>query len=305
MPNIYNYAKIRKEFISEFYLKGNLTMNIKITADSTCDLSPELVEKYDIEIIPLYVIKEGNSYRDMKDIVPQDIFDHVNAGGAITTTAAVNSEEYTDYFTPLSAQYDAVIHINISSEFSSCYQNARIAAEEFDNVYIIDSRNLSTGSGHVVIEAAIMAQNGATAEEIVKAMNELTAKVEASFVVDKLDYLRKGGRCSALAALGANLLGLRPCIEVRDGKMGVGKKYRGKFEFCIEKYVTERLEGRDDIVTDRIFITHTPCDKAVVDLVKKTIKKHMQFTEVLETNAGCTVSTHCGPNTLGILFIRK
>ncbi|MBP3921596.1 MAG: DegV family protein [Ruminiclostridium sp.] len=280
-------------------------MNIKITADSTCDLSPELVEKYGIEILPLCIIKDGKSYRDMLDIAPQDIFDHVNAGGAITTTAAINVEEYICYFRPLSEQYDAVIHINISAGFSSCNQNANIAAEEFDNVYIVDSRNLSTGSGHVVIEAAIMAQNGASPEEIVEAMKTLVDKVEASFVVDKLDYLRKGGRCSALAALGANILSLRPCIEVKDGKMGVGKKYRGKFDACVEKYVNERLEGRTDIVTDRIFITHTPCDKKIVDMVRKTIKKHMQFTEIIETTAGCTVSSHCGPNTLGILFIRK
>ncbi len=280
-------------------------MNIKITADSTCDLSSELVEKYGIEILPLCIIKDGESYRDMKDIVPQDIFDHVNAGGNITTTAAINVEEYAEYFRPLSGQYDAVIHINISAGFSSCNQNANIAAEEFDNVYIVDSRNLSTGSGHVVIEAAIMAQNGASPEEIVEAMKTLVDKVEASFVVDKLDYLRKGGRCSALAALGANILSLRPCIEVKDGKMRVGKKYRGKFDACVEKYVNERLEGRTDIVTDRIFITHTHCDKKIVDTVRKTIKKHMQFTEIIETTAGCTVSSHCGPNTLGILFIRK
>lgn len=280
-------------------------MNIKITADSTCDLSPELVEKYGVEILPLYIVKEGKSYKDMKDIVPQDIFDHVNAGGAITTTSAINADDYTEYFTPLSEAYDAVIHINISAEFSSCNQNANIAAEEFDNVYIVDSRNLSTGSGHIVVEAAIMAQNGASPEEIVRAINSIAKKVEASFVVDKLDYLRKGGRCSALAALGANILSLRPCIEVKDGKMGVGKKYRGKFDACIEKYVNERLEGRTDIVTDRIFITHTPCDKKIVDAVRKTIKKHMQFTEIIETTAGCTVSSHCGPNTLGILFIRK
>lgn len=280
-------------------------MNIKITADSTCDLSPELVEKYGIEILPLYIIKDGKSYRDMLDIAPQDIFAHVDSGGAITTTSAINVDDYTEYFRPLSEQYDAVIHINISAGFSSCNQNANIAAEEFDNVYIVDSRNLSTGIGHVVIEAAIMAQNGASPEEIVEAMKTLVDKVEASFVVDKLDYLRKGGRCSALAALGANILSLRPCIEVKDGKMGVGKKYRGKFDACVEKYVNERLEGRTDIVTDRIFITHTPCDKKIVDMVRKTIKKHMEFTEIIETTAGCTVSSHCGPNTLGILFIRK
>lgn len=286
-------------------MKGINEMNIKITADSTCDLSPELVEKYNIDILPLYIIKDGTAYKDMKDIVPEDIFTHVASGGAITTTSAINVDDYTEYFRPLSEQYDAVIHINISAEFSSCNQNANIAAEEFDNVYVIDSRNLSTGSGHVVVEAAIMAQNGASPEEIADAMKTLVNKVEASFVVDKLDYLRKGGRCSALAALGANILSLRPCIEVKNGKMGVGKKYRGKFDACIEKYVTERLEGRTDIVTDRIFITHTPCDKKIVDAVRKAIKKHMQFTEIIETNAGCTVSSHCGPNTLGILFIRK
>ena len=280
-------------------------MNIKITADSTCDLSPELTEKYNITILPLYIVKDGSAFKDMQEIVPQDIFDHVSAGGAITSTAAINVQDYIDYWTPLLKEYDAIIHVNISSDFSSCYQNACTAAKEFENVYVIDSRNLSTGSGHIVLEAAEMAMNGAKPKKIVDEMNALTAKVEASFVIDKLDYLRKGGRCSALAALGANLLSLRPCIEVKDGKMGVGKKYRGKFDVCIEKYVTERLEGRDDIRTKRIFITHSPCDKAIVDNVRKIIKKLYNFDEIIETNAGCTVSSHCGPNTLGILFIRK
>lgn len=280
-------------------------MNIKITADSTCDLSPELCEKYGISILPLYIVKEGKSYKDMAEIVPQDIFDHVSAGGTITSTAAINTDDYIRYFTQPSEEYDAVIHINISSDFSSCHQNARIAAEEFSNVYVIDSRNLSTGSGLVVLAAAEMAQSGKEPEEICKALNELTSKVEASFVIDKLDYLRKGGRCSALAALGANLLSLKPCIEVKNGKMGVGKKYRGKFDVCIEKYVIERISGREDIDKKRIFITHTPCDKKIVDNVRRIIAKTCDFEEILETDAGCTVSSHCGPNTLGILFVRK
>ena len=141
--------------------------------------------------------------------------------------------------------------------------------------------------------------------DIVKAMNALTSKVEASFVIEKLDFLRKGGRCSALAALGANLLSLRPCIEVKDGKMSVGKKYRGKYAACIEKYITERLSGRDDIDYKRIFITHSPSDKEIIDIAHKTVKKLGKFEEILETEAGCTVCSHCGPNTLGVLFIRK
>ncbi len=280
-------------------------MNIKITADSTCDLSPQLTEKYRIDILPLYIVKDGKSYKDMREIVPQDIFDHVSAGGAITSTAAINTDDYVNYFKPLAAQYDAVIHLDISADFSSCYQNACIAAQEFDNVYVIDTRNLSTGSGLLVLKAAEMAEQGASPEKIVEDINALAPKVEASFVIDKLDYLRKGGRCSALAALGANLLSLRPCIEVIDGKMKVGKKYRGTFEKCIIQYVKERLENRSDIRNDRIFITHTPCPDGLADKVRKEIGEYIGFDEILETNAGCTVSSHCGPGTLGILFIRK
>ena len=281
-------------------------MNIKITADSTCDLSPQLVSIYDIEITPLYIIKEGKAYKDMKEIAPGDIFDHVSSGGAITSTSAVNLDDYISYFKPLSKKHDAVIHLDISADFSSCYQNACMAAKEFDNVYVVDTRNLSTGSGLLVLEAAEMAERGKSPEKIVEALNELTSKVEASFVIDKLDYLRKGGRCSALAALGANLLSLRPCIEVKDGKMGVGKKYRGTFEKCIMQYVRERLEGRGDINPKRIFITHPPFEyHGLVDEVRREIKKYVQFDEIIETHAGCTVSSHCGPGTLGILFMRK
>lgn len=280
-------------------------MNIKITADSTCDLSLEIIERYNIDILPLYVVENEKSLRDGIDVSPEDIFDFVEKTGGSVSTSAVNTNDYINYFTKIKKNYDAIIHINISSEFSSCYQNALIAAETVGNVYPVDSRNLSAGSGHIVVEAAEMAESGASPEEIVSAMKELTKKVEASFFIEKLDYLRRGGRCSALTALGANLLSLHPCIEVKDGKMGVGKKYRGNMEKVAEQYVRERLEGRTDIQTDRIFVTHSPSDRKLVEFVKAEIPKYMKFDEIIETDAGCTVSSHCGPNTIGILFKRK
>jgi len=280
-------------------------VDIKITADSTCDLSNEIIEKYNIDILPLYVVENGKSLRDGIDVSPEDIFDFVEKTGGSVSTSAVNTSDYIEYFTTIKKKYDAIIHINISSEFSSCYQNAMIAAETVEGVYPIDSRNLSTGSGHIVVEAAKMAESGASPEEIVSAMKELTEKVEASFFIENLDYLRRGGRCSALTALGANLLSLRPCIEVKDGKMGVGKKYRGNMDKVAEQYVKDRLEGRTDIQTDRIFVTHSPSDRELVEVVKSEIPKYCNFDEIIETDAGCTVSSHCGPNTIGILFKRK
>lgn len=280
-------------------------MNIKITADSTCDLSREVIEKYNIDILPLYVVEDGKSLRDGIDVSPEDIFDFVDKTGGSVSTSAVNTSDYINYFTKMKKYCDAIIHINISSDFSSCYQNALIAAETVEGVYPIDSRNLSTGSGHIVVEAAKMAESGASPDEIVSAMKELTEKVEASFIIEKLDYLRRGGRCSALAALGANLLSLHPCIEVKDGKMGVGKKYRGTMVKVAEQYVKDRLEGRTDIQTDRIFVTHSPSDRELVEFVKAEISKYMKFDEIIETDAGCTVASHCGPNTIGILFKRK
>lgn len=280
-------------------------MKIKVTADSTCDLSEELIKKYDIEIIPLSVLKGDQSYLDTIEIHPQDIFDYFEGGNGLCTTSAVNAEQYMKTFERLSKENDAVIHVDISSEMSCCYQNACKAAESFDNVYVIDSRNLSTATGHIVIDACLLAQQGLSGQEIADTLRQMTAKLEASFVIDKLTYLHKGGRCSTVAALGANLLKLKPCIEVIDGAMTVGKKYRGSFAQAIDKYTRERLEGRDDIDYRRVFITHTGVSDEVMNIVKSNIEKYGKFEEVLETSAGCTVSCHCGPNTLGILFYRK
>lgn len=284
---------------------SNSFMRIKITSDSTCDLSPELIAENQISIVPLHVRKGAGDFRDGVDITPADIFAHVDAGGALCSTAAVNTAEYEAFFSQFAKDYDAVVHIDISADFSSCYQNACIAAQAFDNVYVIDSRNLSSGHGHVVMEACKMAKNCANLEEMLENLRELTGRVEASFIINRLDYMVKGGRCSMVAALGANLLSLKPCIEVVDGKMQVCKKYRGSYLKCLEKYVTDRLAGRTDLVYERIFITYSTADPEELALVHRIIDQVAPFTEVIETKAGCTVCCHCGPKTLGVLFIRK
>jgi len=277
----------------------------KITSDSTCDLSPEQVKAFDIGILPLYVQLGGEMKRDGVDIHPDEIYEHVAAGGDLATTSAVNLAEYVQTFSALSRKYDFVIHVCISSEFSCCYQNACLAAAEYENVYVVDSRNLSTGHGLVVLEAARCAREGMRPQEIVRYLNDLTARVDASFILSRLDYMKKGGRCSSVAVLGANLLKLRPCIEVKDGKMGVGKKYRGSFEKCLVQYITDKLDGRTDLELRRVFITHSGLPEQTVQKAVETVQSLQKFEEIAVTRAGCTVSSHCGPGTIGVLFIRK
>lgn len=280
-------------------------MTYQIISDSTCDLSPEQLEQYHIRLMPLYVRLGDGDYRDGVDICPDDIYAHVAAGGDLAATAAVNLADYVQVFSEYSRKVDFVIHIDISSDFSCCYQNARLAAAEYDNVYVVDSRNLSTGHGLVVLEAARLAESGMEPKEIVRRLNELTARVRASFILDRLDYMKKGGRCSSVAVLGANLLRLRPCIEVKNGKMGVEKKYRGSFERCVRDYITDRLAGRDDLDLRRVFITHSGVSREVEQLAVETVRSLQPFEEICVTRAGCTVSSHCGPGTLGVLFIEK
>lgn len=280
-------------------------MRYQITSDSTCDLSPEQLEKYNIRLLSLYVDMDGRTLRDGVDVKPDDIYAHVAAGGGLPKTAAVNMADYVRAFTELSAKNDFVIHVCISMDFSCCYQNAKLAAADFDNVYVVDSRNLSTGHGLVVLEAERMAREGMEPEAIVAAIEALTGRVEASFILDRLDYMKMGGRCSAVTLLGANLLRLRPCIEVRDGKMGVGKKYRGSFEKCLVQYITDKLGGRTDLELRRVFITHSGLPEQTVQKAVETVQRLQKFEEIDVTRAGCTVSSHCGPGTIGVLFIRK
>lgn len=280
-------------------------MKIKITTDSTCDLSQELLEKYDISVLPLTVVKDGQAYRDRVTITPAEIFEHVANGGDLCSTTALNIGEYTDFFEKYSKEYDGIIHINLGSAFSSCYQNACLAADDFPTVRTVDSKNLSTGQGLVVLKACELSAICTDLDQLKAQLDEFTGKVEASFVLDQLKYMVKGGRCSMVAALGANLLNLKPCIEVKDGKMSVVKKYRGSYAKCLSSYVKDRLADREDIDRSTLFVTSTTvtdeCDKTVMDAVAQ----YGNFDTVYRTEAGCTVSCHCGPATLGVLFVRK
>lgn len=281
-------------------------MRIKILSDSTCDLSPEILEKYNITLMPLTVIKDSQEFKDNVTITPAQIFAHVASGGDLCSTTAVSIGEYQEFFASFAAEYDGVVHINLGSCFSSTYQNACLAASEFNNVVAVDSQNLSTGQGLVVLKACELAQTATSLPQLKEALDAFAPKVEASFLIDKLAYLAKGGRCSSVAALGANLLNLKPCIDVRDGKMGVTKKYRGKYDKCLASYVRERLEGRTDLdLSMPLFVTMTTVTDECYTAVMDAVKEYSPFSTVYKTNAGCTVSCHCGPDTLGILFVRK
>ncbi len=280
-------------------------MNIKILSDSTCDLSPQQLKEHNIDLARLTIIKDGKQYRDGETITPADIFAHVANGGALCSTTAYNIGEYEELFAKYSKDFDGVIHISLGSGFSSSHQNACIAAENYPNVRVIDSMNLSTGQGHVVLEACRLAQTCDSLDEIADKLNAFVPRVETSFLLDQLQYMVKGGRCSSVVALGANLLNLKPCIEVKDGKMGVVKKYRGNYTKCLASYVKDRLADREDIVRKELFLTYTPVTDEALSVVKEAIDTYGNFETVYESTAGCTVSCHCGPATLGVLFIRK
>ena len=278
---------------------------IIISSDSTCDLSRELIERYSIRILPMGISLGDEIFRDGIDITPDAIYAHAAETGQLPKTSAINMAEDADFFEELTRDGSAVIHFTISSAMSATYNNARMAAEDFEDVYVVDAKNLSTGSGLLVLAAAEMAQQGMEAEVIAQKVSAMADYVDASFVVDNLEYLAKGGRCSAVAAFGANLLQLKPCISVKNGTMGVGKKYRGKFEKVLPAYVADRLSNSEDIDLERIFVTHAGCDPQLVESVAELVRNTLPFKEVLVTRAGCTVSSHCGANTLGILFVRK
>ena len=262
-------------------------MKIKISADSTCDLSPELIERYHIGITPLYIIRGEETLRDGIDVRPEELYEYANVTGKLCKTAAVNVSDYLAYFAACREEYDAVIPFTISSDMSACYQNACIAAQEFTNVYPVDSRNLSTGIGHLVLDAAEMAEQGMDAADIASALEKKREKLDVSFVIDTLEYLKRGGRCSALVAMSANLLHLKPCIEVKDGKMGVGHKYRGKLEKCYVQYIEERLKGRDDIDCHRIFITDSGCDEATWRELERVVRSRSRRSSSRGPAARC------------------
>lgn len=282
-----------------------MSLNTVITSDSTTDLSRELRERYNVSVMPLKITLGDKTYTDGVDITPDDIYVHHDKTGELPKTSATNVGDCLEFFKPFTDAGKTVIHFTISSEMSSTYNNACLAAEELGNVYVIDTKNLSTGGGLLVVAAAEMLNAGLSAKETVEKTRALAPCVDASFVIDSLEYLYKGGRCSALAMFGANLLKLKPCIQVKDGKMDVAKKYRGKFSEVLKQYVKDKISDYSDIELDRVFITHAGCDPELVNEIVELVRKEVPFKEVFMTRAGCTVSSHCGANTLGVLFIRK
>jgi len=281
-------------------------MKIKITADSTCDLSKELIERFNVGIMPLAVILGEKTYRDGVDIVPQDIFSFVAKNGVLPKTSAPSIEDYCEFFEKNLKDNDAVVHYNISSKASSSYDNAFSASKIFKGkVKVVDSFALSTGQGLLVLKGCDLAKEGLSPEEIAEKTQSLRGKVNTSFVPDALDYLHKGGRCSLASLMGAKVLKLHPMIDMKDGKLYAKKKYMGGLERCLKNYVAELAEEYPAYDDTRCFITHSCCEPEVVAKVRKQVEETFKFKEILETTAGCVVTTHCGKNTLGVLFIAE
>lgn len=280
-------------------------MAIRILADSTCDLSEELVKRYGITIVPLSIIMGEKSYYDGEDITPDKIFEWADLNKTTPKTAAVSQERAEAVLRPLIDAGDDIIFFCISSKMSSTCNVVAMVGGGYEKLHVIDSYNLSTGIGLQVIRAAELAAGGMDAASIAERINEDRAKVRASFVIDTLTYLSRGGRCSAVTALLANTLRIHPIIEVKDGAMGVARKLRGHVEHAIMTYATGLEEDLKNAHPARVFITHSGCSRELVEEVRDYLEGLGVFEEVLETRAGGVISSHCGPNTLGVLFYEK
>lgn len=278
-----------------------------ISTDSPADVPAEIRERYDIRVIPLHIILDDDCFEDGVNIQPDDLYAFYKKSGRLPKTSAVSVAEYTDFFKELTQDGSSVVHISFSSALSATHQNARLAAEDFDNVYIVDSKSLSTGIALLAIKAAQLAQDGLDAKTIAHEMEYKREKVVTTFILDKLEFLYKGGRCSGVAMLGANVLGIKPSIVMADGKLQVGKKYRGKLENCQMQYVRDLLEqyaGRID--TDRAFLSRTAgVSDEQMKALQKEIHKTLKFKEYIVSTVGCTITSHCGERTFTFEFMLK
>ena len=282
-----------------------MTQSVVITSDSTCDLSQELLDRYDIPVIPLTITLGEDTFLDGSSFTPLDMYARYKQDGTLPKTSAPSVQEFLDFFSQFTEKGCEVVHLDISSELSNTYNAACMAAEELGHVHVVDSRMLSTGVGLLAIEGAECRDRGMGAQEIAEHLRGLTGKVQTSFVLDTLQFMWKGGRCSAVSALGANLLSLKPGLEMKDGKLGVYKKYRGNIKTVYKQYVKERLQGRR-VRPGHVFITESgEVDDAVLEEICALVRETIPVQEIHHTLAGCTVSTHCGPKTLGILFIEE
>ena len=286
-----------------------MSNKVVITSDITCDLNWDLEQRYGVTCMPLHIVIGGKSYEDWVNIKPEELYEIFYKTKELPHTTAGSVGEYTDFFKQFTEKGCDVVHFSLGSKLSVTHQSATIAAQEFDgHVFVVDTQNLSTGSGLLVIKACELRDKGLSAKEIAEQVEAMHTKSHASFVLDRLDFMHAGGRCSAVALLGANLLSLKPSIEVQNDNgatMVVGKKYRGKYEKVLIQYMEDTLNKYDNIDTDRVFITHAGADQANVDAVYKALKAKKIFKEIHITRASCTISSHCGPNTLGVLFMTK
>ncbi len=278
--------------------------SVAITVDSPADLPRELAEQFNISTIPLHIILDGNNYSDCVDIFPEDIFRIFEEKHILPTTSAISIGEYEDFFRGFTDKGLAVVHLSLSSEISSTHRNAVIAADNLEDVFVVDSRHLTTSISLLALKAAEMRDNGKSASEIAEGVTKLTDFVVTSFVLDDLEFLSKGGRCSALAAFGANVFSIKPSIDMINGALQISKKYRGKTNDIQIRYALDKLSEYDDIDFSRVVIVSTGVDEEQISAVKSAVEEKYNFDEVVLAKAGCTITSHCGKNTLGILFMR-
>ena len=286
-----------------------MSNKVIITSDITCDLNKDLEQRYGVTTIPLHIVIGGKSYEDWVNITPEELYKIFYKTKELPHTTAGSVGEYTDFFKQFIDKDCDVVHMSLGSKLSVTHQSSVLASQEFPGrVFSVDTQNLSTGSGLLVIKACELRDQGLSAAEIAEKVTAMVPHAHASFVLDRLDFMHAGGRCSAVAMLGANLLSLKPSIEVHNddgGSMGVGKKYRGKYEKVLLQYMEDTIKKYDNIDTDRVFVTHAGANKEYVDSVYEAVKAKNLFKEVHITRASCTISSHCGPNTLGVLFMTK
>jgi len=277
-------------------------MSYKITCESSADLGQDLYKKHKISVIPFTITLGDKDYQDGINITNDDLFDFFNQTKQLPKTSAINQFDYEEFFKKELEDTDGIIHISLSSQLSSTYEHAVEAAKKFENVYVIDSMSLSTGIGLQVLYAASLRDKDVPITEAVMKIESRREHVQASFVVDKLNFLHKGGRCSALTLLGANVLSLRPSIQLKNGKMVVGKKYVGKMHKILDKYIFDTVNQFSTPDKSMCFITCSSATDEMMEVARNSVKSLGLFKKVYETTAGCTVTTHCGPNTLGILY---
>ena len=272
-----------------------------ITCDSSADLGQELYEKLGVKVIPFNIMLEGEEKKDGVNITVPELYDSVARTNELPKTSAINQEEHKEFW-EANANPEGILHFSISSKASVTYNNAVNAAKEVEGVRVIDSESLSTGLGIQVMYACKLRDQGLSIEEVEKRVNERRSQVQISFVIEKLNFLHKGGRCTGLQLVGATVLGIRPSIAMKEGRLGMDKKYKGKMHKVVESYVRETLQDYNNYDDSVCFITYSTATPEMIEIAKTILKDEAHFKEVYETHAGCTVSTHCGPNTLGIIY---